>query len=153
VTDENIAHSGSRWEPATLATPRRPAAAADDDATPTPAAPGRRWGSSAARRRTAFAGAVVGLVAVGGLGGLALGHAATDGTGVQTGQVSQLRTSNDHPAFPGGGTRPPGTLPGRPPGRDLGEDLDEDLEGDGGPRGGDDDQGSGSGTTRPGSPT
>ena len=146
MTDENTPHSGSRWEPATVATPRQPAAA---DPSPTPTAPRRRRRALGARRRGAFAGAAVGLVAAGGLGGFALGHAAAGGTGGQTGQVSQLPTSDDHPALPGG--RPPsrGSLPGQPPSGDL----DGDLDGDGGLGGsGDDDQGGGSGTTQPGSP-
>jgi hypothetical protein len=91
---------------------------------------------------------VVGLVAVGGLGGLAFGHVAADEGGGQTGQLSPLEGDDQSP-LPGGGTLPPGTLPGQPPTGDLGGDAggDDGLGGSG------DDQGSGSGTAQPGSPT
>jgi hypothetical protein len=84
VTDENPLHSGSRWEPAAHPTPapREPAV------TGSPAAP-RPPGA----RRGVLAAAVAGLVAVGGLGGLAFGHAVTDEGSGRTGQVSQLGTT------------------------------------------------------------
>jgi hypothetical protein len=92
VTDENPLHSGSRWEPAAHPRPTPAASAA-------PAASGRPRPAGA--RRGVLAAAVAGLVAVGGLGGLAFGHASTDEDSGQTGQVSQLGTGDDRPALPG----------------------------------------------------
>ena len=147
MTDENPLHSGSRWEPAAhpTRTPRQPAAAGASATPASPASsPGRPRPNGA--RRGVLTAAAVGLVAVGGLGGLAFGHVASDEGGGPTGQVSQLRNSDDQPAYPGGGTPPPGTLPSQPPSGDLGGDLGDDG-------GAGDDQGSGSGTSQPGSPT
>jgi hypothetical protein len=71
VADEPIPtpHSGSRWEPTTTELPHALASAAE------PAPPAPRPGL--VRRRVALLGTAVGLAATGGVGGYAIGQAAT----------------------------------------------------------------------------
>lgn len=80
MDDEQDAGSGSRWEPES----GRPADETSELGTPEPARPGaetpagrRDW----MRSRAALTGAGVGLAAVIGLGGFAIGHATADGDG------------------------------------------------------------------------
>jgi hypothetical protein len=82
VTENDPTHSGSRWEPGSPPPERSPAPA------PSLAAPGTpRRLPSRLRRRSALAGAAIGLFAVGGLGGLVLGHEAAQADPTQAGVV------------------------------------------------------------------
>ncbi len=133
MTGENTPDPGPDRQPARAPAPT--AAGTDAPAGNTPAgnAPGpepssrsQRWRAQLTRRRGAFAGAAVALVAVGGLGGVALGHAVADddGSGRQ-GRLSQLQPGDDHQGFTGRGARPDGAFPGQPPG--TVQDGDGDL--------------------------
>jgi hypothetical protein len=82
VTERTRPHSGSRWEPATPPPGYSPAP------SPSVAAPGTpRRLPSRLRRRGALAGAAIGLVALSGLGGYAVGHDASQTDPAQAGVV------------------------------------------------------------------
>lgn len=76
--DEEQPHSGSRWEPAP--TPTVSAATAQDESRGVSGSPAGRVGPTrpfGVKGRAAVAGAAVALVALGGFGGLVLGHVAS----------------------------------------------------------------------------
>jgi hypothetical protein len=163
--------SDPAWEPAPAPGPPETAASGAADPAAEPAADpavdsapaaertsrASRWRfrliGTPGRRRGALAGAAVGLVAVSGLGGFAIGHAAADDSGRlgDRGQVDARfrdRDGDGH-GFPGG--VPPqgseGLVPSPP-----GGDGDRDFDGPGDDTG----NGTGSGTgneTQPGSRT
>ena len=125
MSDDNGAGSGSRWEPtpdgadpttvespaAPGTTAEQPAATVDDspahETTATPTV--RRF-----RGRAALAGAGLGLVVVGGIGGYAIGHATGDDGPGKVGLVSNELPGQDgrmHGPRDGGG--PSGGLDGQ----------------------------------------
>ena len=151
MNDDTHPIGGSAWEPAPPPVPGpdpqspAPSGAAASESAPhdsaaAPSGPvsrGERWRSRLTgnrhRRRGALAGAAVGLVLAGGLGGLALGHATADEvTGfTERGQVGSPFGHDDeadHHGFPGG-TPPQGYVPGQPP-SGLGDDGSGDIGGD-----------------------
>jgi hypothetical protein len=93
VTETDRPHSGSRWEPGALP----PSADTTEPVTAETAAPAAPRGRLPARlrKRTALAGAAVGLVAIGGLGSLALEH--------ETGRNGSAPTGVVHGGTPDGG--------------------------------------------------
>lgn len=119
--------SGSRWEPAS-GEPVQPVTAQLSDPIPydpvpgyAPAAPTAEPTTGRLRTRLGLAAATVGLVALGGAGGFALGHAAADNPRQDFSQGN---------GFPGGG------LPGNGQRPDFGGDHREfDHDGLGGQQG------------------
>jgi hypothetical protein len=113
VTENDGAQSGSRWEHATPA-PEPSVAPPPSFTAPSPslAAPATPRGlPSRLRRRSALAGAAIGLFAVGGLGGFAVGHEVGQSDLTPTGVVQP----GDDSGGPGGfGDRPDGDRDGPP---------------------------------------
>ena len=104
----NSPPGGSRWEPGAggpdAPSPTGPVSAGDDDAPTRP----RRG-----RRRTFVVAAMVGLIAVGGLGAAAVGHAVSDGPGIGHEHHGHGGGPRDG-ARSGGAPAPDGTLPQAP---------------------------------------
>jgi hypothetical protein len=100
MDESETRHSGSRWEPgpSTPAAPElEPVPAGTAERAPLcapPASAGTAARRDALRRRGVAAGAGLGLLVAGGLGGYWVGQASTDGDASQVQQVSS--------GFPGG---------------------------------------------------
>jgi hypothetical protein len=103
VTETDRPHSGSRWEPGALPPSADTTEPDGGETAAAPSAPRRRL-PARLRKRTALAGAAVGLVAIGGLGGLALEHEISRNGSAPTGVV--------HGGTPDGGS-----------GSDIGDDA------------------------------
>lgn len=144
MNDKDTPHSGSRWEPASVpptaptdsSTQSAPSAGtkAEQPAAPEAAGLGRRVRPFGQRGRGALAGATVAVVALGGLGGFALGYASAGDETDRVGLVEDHVRPGDDDAG-----QLPGSLPAPPPRHDDGGD-----DGDGSPPGFDDDDGTSS---------
>lgn len=123
MNDKDTPHSGSRWEPAPV-----PPTTASDSSTQSAsstgttaerparleaAGPGRRVRPFGQRGRGALAGATVAVVALGGLGGFALGYASAGDETDRVGLVEDLVRPGDDDAG-----QLPGRLPAPPPALD-----------------------------------
>lgn len=141
MNDKDTPHSGSRWEPASVpstaptdsSTQPAPSAGtkAERPAAPEEAGPGRRVRPFGQGGRGALAGATVAVVALGGLGGFALGYASAGDETDRVGLVEDHVRPGDDDA---------GQLPGRLPAPPPAPDEDGD-DGDGAQPGFDDDDG------------
>jgi hypothetical protein len=108
MDESETRHSGSRWEPG----PSTPAA---PELEPVPAGTAAR--RDALRRRGVAAGAGLGLLVAGGLGGYWVGQASTDGDASQVQQVSSGLPGGQGPdgdGAPFGGPGRHGDLGGAP---------------------------------------
>ena len=128
MDDKPVPHSGSRWEPAPTPAAEPPSETAGDAARA--AAPSPRTRRLSRGRRGALVAAAAGVAALAGLGGYALGQAAT-GNLDRIGLVSDSGGAGQDRAPRGEGQVPGTTPPGSrvlPPG-EHGE-LDDDGPGD-----------------------
>lgn len=143
MNDKDTPHSGSRWEPASVppiaptdsSTQSAPSAGtkAEQPAGPEAAGLGRRVRPFGQRGRGALAGATVAVVALGGLGGFALGYASAGDETDRVGLVEDHVRPGDDDAG-----QLSGRLPAPPPRLD---DDGDDGDGDGELPGFDDDDG------------
>jgi hypothetical protein len=138
MNDQPTPHSGSRWEPP-------PAPPGDQPGSQPAAAPRVRARPFAVRGRGAKVAVATVIVTLGGLGGFALGQAASDGGD----QIGLVGSTTDDGRLPGSRPDPGDGLGPNPQGNDHDRVAPPELDDDGPgtpPDGFDDDSGAESGS-------